>query len=432
MHDPNQTLPPVKPVEPAPIPPRPRRRWRRVLAWTLPTLVVLAGVVGLGAYLYVLSHLSLSSGETVPRKRADVYAWPLRMVDRLNVLIIGVDVTLDSKRRVVNVSRADTLALVTFDPERQRIAVVSIPRDTRAHIPGHGETKINASHAYGGPALTIRTVEQLVGVKIDAYVKLGPESFAKFIDAIGGIDVDVEKDMKYTDSWAGYTIDLKKGSQHLNGEQATGYIRFRHDELGDIGRVERQRKVLLALLKKLKDPSTILASPQLLQAFVQHTQTNLTSYELMALGIFALRTRDHPMEMQTLPGTFAPNYWEPDAPRVRAMVADIFYGVTPREIAELPVEVVNGSGSVAVGQRVAARITAMGFRSVKTRMAPTSVQITTIVDRTGRKSLGKMVAVALGRTIVTRERPQAEPSITVLVARDAARTLFGALPPTSR
>ena len=385
-------------------------------------------MLGLGTYLYVLSHISLSSGETVPRKRADVYAWPLRMVDRLNVLIIGVDVTLDNKRRVVNVARADTLALVTFDPERLRIAVVSIPRDTRAQIPGHGETKINASHAYGGPALTVRTVEQLVGVKIDAYVKLGPESFAKFIDAIGGIDVDVEKDMKYTDSWAGFTINLKKGLQHLNGEQATGYIRFRHDEMGDIGRVDRQRKVLVALLKKLKDPSTVLASPQLLQAFVQHTQTNLTSYELMALGIFALRTRDHPMEMQTLPGTFAPNYWEPDGPKVRALVTDVFYGVTVKDLAAIPVEIINGSGSTAVGQRVVARLAAMGFRSVKVRTAQTTVQLTTVVDRTGRKGLGRMVAVALGRVIITREQSAGGPSITVIVARDAARTLSGSLP----
>lgn len=425
-HDP-YTVPPQETPPVAAIPTRPTRRWWRVLAWALPTLVLLAGVLGLGTYLYVLSHISLSSGETVPRKRADVYAWPLRMVDRLNVLIIGVDVTLDNKRRVVNVARADTLALVTFDPERERIAVVSIPRDTRALIPGHGETKINASHAYGGPALTVRTVEQLVGVKIDAYVKLGPESFAKFIDAIGGIDVDIEKDMKYTDSWAGFRINLKKGLQHLNGEQATGYIRFRHDEMGDIGRVERQRKVLVALLKKLKDPSTVLASPQLLQAFVQHTQTNLTSYELMALGIFALRTRDHPMEMQTLPGTFAPSYWEPDSPKVRALVADVFYGVTLKDLAGLPVEIINGSGSAAVGQRVAARLTAMGFRSVKVRTAQTTVQVTTIVDRTGRKGLGRMVAVALGRAIVTREPSTGGPSITVLVARDAARTLSGSL-----
>ena len=409
------------------ISPRPPRRWWRALAWLLPAVVLLTGALGLGSYLYVLSHISLSSGETVPRKRADVYAWPLRLVDRLNILIIGVDVTLDSKRRVVNVSRADTLALVTFDPERQRIAVMSIPRDTRAQLPGHGETKINASYAYGGPALTVRTVEQLVGVKIDGYVKLGPESFAKFIDAIGGIEVDVEKDMKYTDSWAGYTINLKKGLQHLNGEQATGYIRFRHDEMGDIGRVERQRKVLVALLKKLKDPKTIMASPQLLRAFALYTQTNLTSYELMALGIFALRARDHPMEMQTLPGTFAPSYWEPDTAKIRAVVADVFYGVTVQDLAALPVEIVNGSGSPAVGQRVAARITAMGFRSVKVRPGATTVQVTTIVDRTGRKGLGRMVAVALGRVIVTREHTTGSPSITVLVARDAARTLSGSL-----
>ena len=306
--------------------------------------------------------------------------------------------------------------------------MLSVPRDTRAQIPGHGETKVNAAFAYGGPALTIRTVERLIDVKIDAYVKLGPESFAKFIDAIGGIDIDVEKDMKYTDSWAGFSINLKKGFQHLDGQQATGYIRFRHDELGDIGRVDRQRKVLVALLTKLKEPSTILAAPQLLQAFAQHTTTNLTSYELMALGIFALRTRDRPMEMQTLPGTFAPEYWEPNPPKARALVADMFYNVTLDELAAVSVEVLNASGNVAVGQRVAARISALGFRSVKVRTAATPVEITTIVDRTGRKGLGKMVAVALGRAVVKREQTVGRPSITVLVARDAARTLSGSVP----
>ncbi len=425
--DPPDSSVPAPPLA-TPAPARRRRRWWRTLAWALPAFVLLAGGVVLGTYLYVLSHIALSSGETVPRKRADVYAFPIRLVDRLNVLIIGVDVTLDSKRRVLNVARADTLALVTFDSERRRIAVLSIPRDTRAQIPGHGETKVNAAYAYGGPALTIRTVERLTDIKIDAYVKLGPESFGKFIDAIGGIDIDVEKDMKYTDSWAGYTINLKKGFQHLNGSQATGYIRFRHDEMGDIGRVDRQRKVLAALLKKLKDPSTILAAPHLLQAFAQHTTTNLTSYELMALGMFALRTRDRPMEMQTLPGTFAPSYWEPDTPKVRALVADVFYNVTLDELATIQVEVLNASGNAAVGQRVAARISALGFRSVKVRTVSTPVDITTIVDRTGRKGLGKMVAVALGRAVVKREQAVGAPSITVVVARDAARTLSGSIP----
>ena len=76
-------------------------------------------------------------------------------------------------------------------------------------------------------------VQDLLGVPVHFYVKLGPESFARFIDAIGGIELDVEKDMKYTDRWAGLFIDLKKGRQHLNGRQAMGYVRFRHDALAD-------------------------------------------------------------------------------------------------------------------------------------------------------------------------------------------------------
>jgi len=104
------------------------------------------------------------------------------------------------------------------------------------------------------PPAEIKTVEKLLGVSIDHHVKLGADSFTHLIDAVGGIEIDVEKDMKYTDSWAGFTVDLKKGRQHLNGKQATGYIRFRHDALGDIGRVERQHKVFMTLVRQLRQP----------------------------------------------------------------------------------------------------------------------------------------------------------------------------------
>ncbi|MBI3997699.1 MAG: LCP family protein, partial [Armatimonadetes bacterium] len=316
---------------PAPKPVRPRRfrRWWRYAAWGVPITVLVVGGLGLGLYLYVLTQISMGSGQTAARRQqTEAFGWPLRLTDRVNILLIGIDVTLDHRRRVLNVARADTLALATFDPERGQIGVLSIPRDTRAEIPGHGETKINASYAYGGPRLTIKTVEKLVGVSVDFYVKLGPESFAKLVDAAGGVEVDVEKDMKYTDSWAGFTIDLKKGRRHLNGQQAAGYIRFRNDALGDIGRVQRQHNVLMALFRQLKRPSTVLAAPRLLRAFAENTQTNLTPVELMALGAFALRVQGEPIQVHTLPGNFAPLYWEPDPPKVRSLVAGLFYGVT--------------------------------------------------------------------------------------------------------
>ncbi len=408
-----------------------RRRWWRLLAWGVPLVVLLAGVLALGLYLYTLSHVAVGTGEAGHRRQPPkTFGWPLRLVDRVNVLIIGIDVTLDEKRRVLNVSRSDSLIMTSFDPERRRIYALSIPRDTRAEIPGHGEDKVNAAYAYGGPRLTVRTVEKLLGVQADFYVKLGPQSFTHLIDAVGGIDIDVEKDMKYTDTWGGFTIDLKKGYQHLNGQQATGYIRFRHDATGDIGRVERQRKVMQVLLHQLKQPSTVLAAPKLLEAFGKNTQTDLTPVELMTLGLFVLRSGGSPLQESTLPGTFAPTYWEPDVPKIRPLVADQFYGVTADELATTPIEVLNGSGSPALGAQVVGRIQSLGFKSVKLRPgAP--VDVTTIVDRTGHPRVARMLASTLGKAVIKREPPRAKGTMVILLARDAAARLSGGVIPHS-
>src|SRR3989304_3300791 len=161
-------------------------------------------------------------------------------------------VPFGNRRQILPIARADSLLLASFDPATDKINALSIPRDTRAAIPGVGVTKINAAYAFGGPGLTIRTVEDLLGVKVDFYIKLGPKSFAKLVDAIGGVEIDVEKDMKYTDNWAGLRINLKKGRQGLYGTQAGGDIRFRHHALGAIGRGGRRPKTLMALFPKPK------------------------------------------------------------------------------------------------------------------------------------------------------------------------------------
>jgi LCP family protein required for cell wall assembly len=386
----------------------------------IPLVVLVVAGLAVGLYLYVLTQVTAGLGDAAARRpQARLFAWPLRVVDRVNILVIGVDVTLDNRRQIINVARADTLVMLTIDPERGRIAAVSIPRDTRAMIPGVGETKINASYAYGGPRLTIRTVEQLLAVKVHYYVKLGPESFAHLIDAIGGLEVDVEKDMRYTDSWAGLTIDLKKGRQKLSGEQVTGYIRFRHDALGDIARVERQRKVMQTLVQRLKQPSVVFAAPRLLQAFARNTQTDLAAQELMALGVFALRSvGGRPIQDFTLPGTFAPAYWEPDFAKIRPMVADLFYGVSSEALAGTPVEVMTGTGGPAIARQAAARLREVGFRAVTVRTAPEAVETTTVISRMPAPNLARLAAAALGKATLRHDAGAAGAPITVIMARE--------------
>lgn len=400
-----------------------RGSWWVYARWLLVALPILGLGFGFGMAVYIFSHAGAYTGnQEVERPAEDVtsFTWPLRLSTRVNVLLIGVDVSLGNRRQVLPISRSDTLMLVSFDPARNRVSALSIPRDTRVLIPRFGENKVNAAYAYGGPGLTVRTVANFLGVPVHYYVKLGPQSFAKIIDAIGGVEIDVEKDMKYTDTWAGLHINLKKGRQLLDGERAMHYARFRHDAAGDIGRVERQQKVLLALFYKLKSASSVLNAPQLLRAFSENTQTNLTFNELITLGAFTARLDSSDLKFATLPGTNSITYWDPDSSKMRQVIAEMFYGVDASILASTQIEVLNGSGVPGLARQMADRLQAMGFQIVRVDNAPSVVDSTTIIDRTGRPGVARLVAEVLGRSRIKREVGTG-PDLTVIVARDLAR-----------
>src|SRR2546422_10424006 len=397
-----------------------RGQWWAYRYWLLLALPVVALGTAVGLFVHTVTHSGTFTGSAVaarPSASARPFAWPLRLTGRVNILLIGVDVTISERRQVLPTSRSDTLMLLSFDPQRARINVLSIPRDTFTVIPRFGPDRINAAYAAGGPRLTIRTVEDLLGVPVHYYVKLGPASFGQIIDAIGGIEVDVEKDMKYTDRWADLHIDLTKGRQVLSGDQAMQYMRFRHDDEGDIGRVRRQQQVFLALVGKLKSPAALLSSPKLLQAFVHHTQTNLSVSELISLGLFARGLHTTDIKTATLPGEAGPIYVYVDEAQMRQVVAEMFVGVNPQTLASIAVEVLNASGVPGLARQTAQRLERLGFRIVRVEAALRLAQTTTVIDRTGRPEVARALADLLGRKPVTYE-PGAGADITVVVAQD--------------
>jgi LCP family protein required for cell wall assembly len=300
------------------------------------------------------------------------------------------------------------------------VAFLSIPRDTRAETPGHrGWRKINSAYALGGPPLTIQTVENLLDVRIHYYVKLGPQSFAKLIDAVGGVWVDVERDMKYHDWWGDLYIDLKRGRQLLDGQQAMGYVRFRYDALGDIGRTERQQKVIQALFARLQEPDVILRAPQILRAATENTETNLTPHDMATLAWFLKRLGSDRVVTATLPGHFAPVFWEPDWAKVRPLVVEMFYGLDVQTVQSASVEVLNGSGVPGMAREVATRLAEIGFRIVRVDTAAELRDQTAVIANDGHAQLARALREMIGVGAIAT-RPGAEASLTVVVGRDYA------------
>ncbi|MBH8577366.1 LCP family protein [Nostocaceae cyanobacterium CENA369] len=233
---------------------------------------------------------------------------------------------------------SDVMLLIKFDPETKKVVMLSIPRDTRTEIEGHGMKKINAANVEGGPALTAKTVSNVLGgVGIDRYIRINVLGVGKLIDALGGVTVYVPKDMKYQDDSQHLYINLKAGKQHLNGDQALQLLRFRHDELGDIGRIQRQQMVIRALIDQTVNPVTVAQLPKILNVVKENIDTNLTVEELVALVGFGVRTNRSNMEMLLLPGRFSEkneydaSYWLPSKNSIAKLMAQHFGLEAPNE-----------------------------------------------------------------------------------------------------
>jgi len=174
---------------------------------------------------------------------------------RLNFLVLGIQ---------ADEGNSDTILLAHLDLDQRIATLVSIPRDTWVAIPGHGHQKLNAAYGIGGPALTAKVVGTMTGSHIDSTIAIDPVGAKQIVDAIGGINIDVERDMDYDDNYGNLHIHLKKGEQFLSGGKVLGYMRFRHDAESDWGRMRRQQQVLHEIVKELGEPQNWTKIPRLI------------------------------------------------------------------------------------------------------------------------------------------------------------------------
>ncbi|ABZ85077.1 cell envelope-related transcriptional attenuator, putative [Heliomicrobium modesticaldum Ice1] len=252
---------------------------------------------------------------------------------RMNVLLLAVD-----NRPGESDGRTDTIIVASVDRHDKKLYLLSIPRDSRVKISGHGMDKINAAHMYGGVPLTRKTVEELLGIPIDYYVKTDFNGFREIVDTLGGVEIDVEKNMYHNEGDPEDLINLKKGLQRLSGKEALQYVRFRSDELGDISRTQRQQKFLHALAKQSLQVNTVWKLPSLVPQLVNHVETNLSAGDLVSLAIMAKDWNASNIIAHTLPGNFVTlngvSYWQVDPAKSRQAALDFMRGVISTSIID--------------------------------------------------------------------------------------------------
>lgn len=223
--------------------------------------------------------------------------------EKFQVLLIGVD-SLDSKK--AKNTRSDVMMVLDIDGEKKTASLISLPRDSRVKIKDHGKTKLNHAYAYGKSDLALETVNENFDLNIPYYIVVDYAFVKDVVNIVDGIDVDVPMDMDYEDPSADppLSIHLKEGHQHLNGDQAMQFLRFRKGyKNADLDRVKAQQAFMAAFVDKVKSSKGILHAPSLLVSYLDNTTSNMPLSKVSRMGLTMLSVGQENLETATIPGT---------------------------------------------------------------------------------------------------------------------------------
>lgn len=291
--------------------------------WTGWVLVVISAITASLLLFFVIGYFTPPDLElpTINGGRISIKPprFPGRPTEKI-ILVMGVDSNYNGTtgEKSFKGTRTDSMMLVRVNPSRQAASVVSIPRDSKVFIGKHRRwvDKINAAYAHGGGDLAVETVESSFGIPVDNYVVINAQGIRELVDAIGGVKIYVEKPMKYRDRTAKLDIDFEPGHHVLNGKQAEGYLRFRHDELGDIGRVRRQQNFLSAVAVKFRNPFILTKLDSLISLASKYVETDLRPDEMARLAWFGKELDMGRVRTATMPGhpsSYGISYWVIDS-----------------------------------------------------------------------------------------------------------------------
>ncbi|WP_428910034.1 LytR family transcriptional regulator [Niallia sp. Krafla_26] len=247
------------------------KKWLKVTG-----IIVLLLLIGAGGYAYSIFNSLTSAVDTMhqPIDREKSEKRPeeitLSQQDPFSILLLGVD------ERQGDRGRSDTMIVLTVNPNQNSMKMLSIPRDTRTEIIGRGTTdKINHAYAFGGEEMSMNTVEHLLDIPIDYYVRVNMEGFKDVVNAVGGIQVN--NNLAFSNGGHKFAT----GQINLNGDQALSFVRMRYDDpRGDFGRQERQRQVISGVIKRGASFSSLTKFDDIFAALGKNVRTNLSFDEM--------------------------------------------------------------------------------------------------------------------------------------------------------
>ena len=315
--------------------------------------------------------------------------------DRLNVLVLGID----SRGVAGDTQNTDTIIVVSIDPVNRTGAMLSVPRDTLAAIPGHGLDKVNSAFAFGGPELAEKTIEGLLGIDINSYALIDFGAFTKIVDSVGGALVDVKRpirDESYpTADYGVERLNIQPGPQLMPGEIALKYARSRHDS-NDFSRARRQQDVIAAIRARLSSDGMLARLPGIVGDVGSAVETSFDPANILPLAGLGggIPSKDIKSEVLLPCGGDSPHcelkeensprgyYLIPDRAKVANLVAELFYDPRVRQ-EDARVEVRGTGTKSTAAQDVADRLAARSFDVA--RVTSSATGRSEILVKNGRK-----------------------------------------------
>ncbi len=425
-----------------------RRFIRQLSFWVL--LVLVSGTSG--AALALLAATPFQHGKTHHLSHSTdslTSLLPVTLERPINILVLGIDNSGHPHSGAVLPPEAlagnsDTMLLVRIVPETHQINVLSIPRDTLVQTPT-GIDKINDANMQGGATQAVQTVSQLLdGTPIDRYIRLDTEGFIHLVDALGGVAITVPKPMDYVDRTQHLSIHLAAGLQTLNGQHLQEYVRFRHDEWGDIGRVQRQQDVLKAIAWTLVQPATLGKLPALLHVIQSNVDTDLSLGEMLAIAQMTHDLKSHQINLTLLPGRFSRkdeyplSYWIED-PRATSALLTRYFSRDPASPSSdavaalhpeaIQIAVANATDRPDLSHQIVSRLKSQGFTNVYLTthdidISPETMAETQIIAQQGNPSAAALVqqAIRLGQVQVAATGDLSS-DVTIVIGPDAVPKL---------
>lgn len=455
--DPPPPAPPNDPPrrrrsEPPPSGGRPGR-WRTVVTYLLG-----AALIAVGAFFGFVAYHMLRTGDDFGTSIAKTVTFvppPAEVFhkDRIYVLLLGTDFNRDEKGMPYSKgARSDTIMVAGIDFPSKSMKIVSILRDTEAIVNGH-DTKINEAYSQGGVKLADAVIGDFLGLTknqngtyFDRYVVVNPNGLKDFVAAIGGIEVPVTEAMDYDDDWGQLHIHFKPGLQHMDGEKAMEYSRFRHDACSDLCRTQRQQQVIHITIAKMKAQklNDLVHIVPLIGALNKNVMTNFTFDEEKSLAwafkdanTADLSKAETLTYVDTKDTPYGGEVAIPDSAQKAKLVAELLgpYGnVTPPpqsaiatvKPASVHVVVENGSGIAGAAGQVSARLEKLGYVVDSVTNADTfGYDTTQIRPASTVPYVGERVRADLGvptATVApaTDSTPGPRTVVTLIIGRDYA------------